>query len=86
MLTLKRLSTSPMGLASVRVSLPAKRSPTGFALELSVTMSDPESPPSLKSPGVMPIWFSKVADFAQLNGPFVSKQTSTVTFTSDTSP
>jgi hypothetical protein len=55
MLTLKRLSTSLIGFASVRVSLPAKRSPTGFALELSVTISEPESPPSLKSPGVMPI-------------------------------
>ncbi len=62
MLTLKRLSTASMGFASVCVELPAKSRPTGFLLASSVTISDPESPPSLKTPGVTEIWFTKIAD------------------------
>ena len=44
-----------MRLAIVCVELPANRSPTGLLLPSSVTMSEPESPPPLNTPGSMMI-------------------------------
>ena len=69
--TPKRSSTRSIRLASVRVELPANSSPTGF-VPLWLTISEPESPPSLKVPLPIAIWSVKVADAAHMNGPRVS--------------
>ena len=69
MVTLNLASTGSILLAIVWVELPANSSPTG--LLLMSTMRDPESPPALKFPGVMVIWFTNFAmKFGlQKNGP-----------------
>jgi CheY-like chemotaxis protein len=58
------LSAELIGFANVSDEPPAKSRPTALAavpLGGTVTISDPESPPSLKLPGVIRTWFVKVA-------------------------
>src|SRR5690554_1764480 len=68
MVTPKRANTGPMGLAMVRVELPANSSPTGFLLLLLMTMREPESPPALKPPGPIVNCWTKRAT-ARQKGP-----------------
>ena len=51
--TAKRFSTRSMRLAIVWAEPPANRSATGFLFPSSVTINEPESPPSEKVPGSM---------------------------------
>lgn len=62
MLTPKPVNTLLIGLATVRVLLPAKRSPTarGQVATFS-TINEPESPPALKVPGLIANWLTNYA-------------------------
>jgi hypothetical protein len=60
MLTAKWLRTWLIWFANVLVEPPANNSPTGLR-PLLVTMSEPESPPALKLPSLMPTWPTKRA-------------------------